>query len=212
MNKIKLICFDLDQTLITHSSWKELSFALGISYEEDRRLYKEYKAGLTTYNEWNNKLLDQYKKHDKADRKNITEILSRYTYVNGVKEIVEYLKEKGYILVLISGSIDILVDMIAKDLEIPYAKAYNTFVFDKENRLQGIYSEGGDDTSGKSIYLENLCNKLGINIKECACVADGANDIEMFRKTGHGITFKGSPIESEAWQVIDSLNDLENIL
>jgi len=35
MNTIKLICFDLDETLIVESSWKKLHEALGISKELD---------------------------------------------------------------------------------------------------------------------------------------------------------------------------------
>lgn len=210
MDNIKLICFDLDQTLITHSSWKELGFALGISYEEDNRLYKEYESGKLTYDEWNNKILKYYLKHKDSTREGIRDILSKYSYTEGVREAVEYLKSKNYILVLISGSIDILVEMVARDLGIKYFKANNTFVFDEKDRLQSIRTYG-DEISAKADHLESISEMLGINIKECACVADGANDIEMFRRTGHGVTWRGSPIENESWKVLNSLGDLKKI-
>jgi len=207
---IKLICFDLDQTLITTNSWKRLGMALGISEEEDRRLFREYKAGLFTYGEWNDKILEKYLEHKDSTRESITEILSRYTFSEGVYESVDYLKSKGYELVLISGSIDIIVDVVAKDLGIKYAKANNTFVFDENDRLIGIHS-GGDDVLAKAEHLESFCEMLGIGIKECACIGDGANDLEMFRRTGHGITFKGKEIESESWKVIENFNGLKDI-
>ncbi len=207
---IKLICFDLDQTLIKHSSWKELGLALGISHEKDRELYNEYKSGITTYDEWNNKILKLYLKHQDANKEKINKILSRFEYNKGAKEIIKYLKDKGYILVLISGSIDILVDMVAKDLGIKYKKANNIFIFDEEDRIKEICSFG-DDISSKLLYLENFCKMLNIDIKECVCVADGANDIEMFRRTGHGITFSDSKIKNEAWKVINSLSDLKSV-
>jgi phosphoserine phosphatase len=210
MDKIKLICFDLDETLISHSSWKRLGLALGISVEEDKELYREYKNGVTTYQEWNNKILARYQEHEEANREGITKILSKYTYREGSREIVGYLKEKGYILVLISGSIDILVDMVARDLGIPFAKANNTLVFDENDRLKNFASET-DDVFAKANHLKDFCKKLNIEMKECACVADGDNDIEMFRQTGHGITFKGSIIENESWKVIDSFSDLKDI-
>jgi len=207
---IKLICFDLDQTLINHSSWKELGFALGISYEEDKRLYEEYKSGLVTYDEWNKKILNLYLKHKDANKEEITKIFSRYSYNKGAREAIKYLKNKGYVLVLISGSIDILVDMVAKDLGIKFSKSNNTFIFDNQNRIKDIISNG-DDTYSKMFYLNDFCGKLKLNLQDCACVGDGANDIEMFRQTKHGITFKGSIIENEAWKVIESLEDLKNI-
>lgn len=211
MENIKLICFDLDHTLIKKSSWKELNLALGISVEEDERLYQEHKSELLTYDQWINKILERYVEHEDANRETITKIFSQYSLIDGAREAIEYLKAKGYILVLISGSVDILVDMIAKDLGIPFSKANNTFVFDDNNRLLNIHTYG-DDVAAKLAHLESFCEMLGINIKECACIADGANDIEMFRSTGHGITFKNSNIENEAWKVINSFDDLKNIL
>lgn len=211
MDDIKLICFDLDETLITHTSWKELGLALGVSYEEDAKFFNEYNSGNITYQEWNNKIIELYMRHDNATREGVTQILSQYTYRDGVRETINYLREKGYELVIISGSIDILVNMIAKDLNIKYAKANNTFIFDEDGRLQAAHSDGTDEIFQKQAYLESFCELLGIPIEQCACIADGANDIEMFRKTRHGITFKDSQIEHEAWKIINSFSDLKNI-
>lgn len=209
-NKIKLICFDLDETLIEKSSWKQLSFALGVTVEKDRELYQEYRKGLITYDEWNNKTIEIYMKHKDANREGITKIFSKYSYNKGVREAIDYLKEKGYILVLVSGATDIIVDIVAKDLGIKYFKANNDLIFDENDRLQGIHSCGNDEEA-KLIHLEAFCEMLGVDIKECACIADGENDINMFKKTGHGITFKGKSIEKEAWKVINSFNDLKHI-
>ena len=211
MKNIKLICFDLDQTLIDIHSWKELNLALGISAEEDRNLYDAYYAGDFSYDEWNNKLLERYMEHNDATREGITKILSTYKYIDGAKEIVEYWKGKGYKIVLISGSIDILVDIVAKDLGIDYAKANNTFIFDENDRLISIHS-GGDDLYAKASILESFCEMLGVKMEECACIADGDNDAEMFTRTGHGITFKGSKIEDKAWKVVYSFSDIKSFL
>src|SRR5258708_24958836 len=101
MEKIKLICFDLDQTLITQASWYELGLALGVSDEEDKRLFAEYTAGRLTNQEWNDTLLERYMEHPDANREGITHILSRYTLTEGAREAVEYLKAKKYELALI---------------------------------------------------------------------------------------------------------------
>lgn len=211
MDEIKLVCFDLDQTLINKNSWRELGVALGISAEEDRRLYNEYKAGKITYEEWNDLVLEQYLKHHDATRDGITKILSNYTLNTGAREAVNYLREKDYELVLISGGIDIIVSMVAKDLGITYAKANNTFLFDENDRLMAIHTPG-DDLHEKANHLESFCELLDIKMTECACVADGDNDLEMFKRTKHGITFVGSPIEADAWRVIDSLQDIPQVL
>ena len=91
------------------------------------------------------------------------------------------------------------------------SEGVNTFIFDEKDNLENIVTYGKDEIAKLNI-LESYCRKLGIDISECVCVGDGDNDIEMFKKTGKGITFKGSKIENEAWKVIDNLADLENIL
>ena len=209
--KIKLICFDLDDTLITDNSWKRLNFALGISAEEDRQMYKNYKSGVFSYDDWNDEVLKYYLKHKDATKTAITEILSKYEYNKGSREIVDYLKNKGYEIVLISGSINIMVSIVAHDLGIKYFKANNDFIFDDEGRLVSIDSSG-NDTKAKLVHLESFCELLNISIDECACVGDGENDLALFEKTGHGITFKGQKIEKYAWKTVVSLDDIKDIL
>ncbi len=210
MENIKLICFDLDDTLITKNSWKHLNLNLGITAEQDREMYREYMSGKTTYEEWGQKVFELYLEHNDATREGITKILSEYEYSSDARDVVTDLKNKGYTLVLISGSIDILVSIVAHDLGIEYFKAHNSFLFDDSGKLAGIHTDG-TDTHAKIQYLEAFAEMLNIPIEECACIGDGANDIEMFKKTSKGITFTGSKIEKEAWKVIDNLKDLKTI-
>ena len=209
--QIKLICFDLDKTLIKQTSWYELNMALGITHEEDQQMLDEYEAGKFSYEEWMKKIYDLYKLRGKANLENITNAISKsYTFKDGAKEIIEYLKEKGLHVVLISGSIDILIDMVAKDLNLDMAEATHEFIFDENDQLQEIKLLAADNLA-KLHHLESFCRKLGLNLNECACIGDGDNDLDMFRKTGRGITFKNSKIEKDAWKIIESLDDLRKL-
>lgn len=208
---IKLVCLDLDETLITHNSWLNLGLALGMTKERDQELYDQYSRGDITYDEWNGLVLKEYMRHEGATREGINKILTQYAFSPGAEEAVSYLRDKGYELALISGSIDILVEHVAHALGITHYKANNIFEFDDNDRLVNIRTYG-DDTRLKADHLEVFCDMLGIKVTECACVGDGANDIEMFKRTGHGITFKGSKIEKDAWKIIDSLHDIPTVL
>ncbi|MES2213872.1 MAG: HAD family phosphatase [Patescibacteria group bacterium] len=210
MENIKLICFDLDKTLITHNSWYELNLALGVTHEEDQQLFNDYKDGKISYEEWQQKLLKLLQRSDKANLEEITNVLSKYTFNEGARDAVNYAKSKGKEVALISGSINILVDLVAKDLGIELAEAANILVFNEENRLKDIVVVG-DDKIAKLNFLESFCRKLGIELHECLCVGDGDNDIEMFRKTGRGVTFEDSKIKNEAWKVINGLRDLPTL-
>ena len=211
MENIKLICLDLDETLIAENSWKKLATSLGISDEEDEKMHRDSKAGKLSYTDWVTKVLGYYMKHENGNRKDMTRILSQYVYSPGAKEIIKYLKDKGYELVIISGAIDILVNIVAKDLDIKYAKSLYASEFDDNDRIINLHTED-DEGKAKLRHLETFCEMLNIDISECAAIGDGDNDIELFRKTGHGITFHGSHIENESWKIIDKLEDLKSLL
>jgi phosphoserine phosphatase len=211
MSEIKLICFDLDRTLITNNSWYDFNLAMGVTPEEDQKLYDEYFQGKISYEVWTSELLRLFQRNKKTSRSEIIKILSKYNYADGAIEIVRLAASKGYKVALISGSVDILVDLVSKDLGIELAGATNTLVFDNEDNLMDIKCLG-DDKYAKVAILDDFCRKLGIDITECVCVGDGDNDIELFKKTKHGVTFKGSKIESEAWKTIDNLGELDKVI
>jgi phosphoserine phosphatase len=211
MDDVRLVCFDLDKTLITNNSWYELNTALGVTHTEDQELYDAYQAGNLSYEDWQRKLLNLLQRSSKANLQEITSILSKYKLNEYAREAVDYARAKGKEVALISGSMNILVDMVARDLNIEFAEATNILIFDEHDRLKDIVVLG-DDKIAKLNILESFCRKLGIELNKCMCVGDGDNDIEIFRKTRKGVTFENSHIKNEAWKIISCLNDLKGIL
>ncbi|HUW22112.1 MAG TPA: HAD-IB family phosphatase [Candidatus Bathyarchaeia archaeon] len=184
---------------------------MGITREEDKLLLKLYEEGVISYSEWQKILTEIYKKRGNASLENISKVISDYTYRPGAKEVVSYLKRKKYAVALISGSMDILVDKVAKELNIGLFESNNIFIFDENDRLDNIVVLG-DDSLVKLRHLQSFCRKLGLKVSQCVAVGDGDNDIELFKKTGHGITFKRSKLEKYAWRTIENLMDINSIL
>ena len=208
---IELVCFDLNKTLLNETTWDDLNLALGLSREEDQRYIDEFAAGEITYREWTKILLDLYLQRGRADRQTILNSILRYTYRPGAKELVYYLKQQGYHLALISGSLDLLIDKIAQELEIKLAAANNTFVFNEQDQLIDIITLNEDDVA-KVRHLQKFCDQLNITMGQVVCVGDGDNDIKLFEQTKHGITFTGSKIAGSAWRTVNQLSDIKNIL
>ncbi|MBI2032371.1 MAG: HAD family phosphatase [Candidatus Levybacteria bacterium] len=208
---IKLVCFDLNETLIEENTWKNLNLALGVSPEEDESILKDYEEGRTTYEEGQERLEKIYLKHGLATKNKILETVNQYKYRQGAKEIIRYLKKKGYHIALLSGSIDLLVEKVARELDVDLFGSNNSFVFDKDNKLIEIKTEGRDSTI-KVKQLKEFIDKLKIFSREVVCVGDGLSDQELFDLTKHGVTFKGSRIKDKAWKTIDKLEDLCSLL
>ena len=192
-DNLKLICFDLNKTLIKENTWLELNKAMGMTVEEDQAMFDLYSAGKLTYMDWQKELERIYIERGQATKENILKIINQYTFVPGAMEVVDYLKTKGYLVSLISGSIDLLVEKVAKELNIDYFSANNSFSFDSNGYLSTIDCLG-EDTQVKVLQLQEQCKNLNINVIDAACIGDGDNDLEIFKLSGHGITFTGSKI------------------
>lgn len=206
-NKIRLVVFDLNGTLIRENSWHELNLTLGITEEEDARLLKRHAAGEITYLEGQKELEYLYKLRGKAVRARIEQVLYSYTFVPHAVDTVKYLQEKGYQLAIVSGSLDLLVRRVALKLGIGLFAANNSMLFDAEGRLM-MLKVAGEDGPFKTATAKKYAGRLGIPVSACAAVGDSGNDRGIFELTGHGITFKGSPLEDVAWKVIGNLSDL----
>ncbi len=213
MNNITLICFDIDDTLIRGNSWRDLHGALGMTPEENKRMYEAYQSGSMTYDEWLAQILVIYKKNGLASKSFIQSTLQHFELVPGARDIVTYLRDGGYTVAIISGSFDILTNAVAEALHVDVRKGNTSLIFDADEMLQDLRSYG-DETHAKLLHLQHFCDELRIPLTECACVGDGANDLEMFRATGKGITFRTAPamVQHEAWKVIDAFSDLKSFL
>ena len=211
MEDIKLVVFDFNKTLVKENTWYELNMAMGVTHEEDQKYLELFETGKITYQEWWQHIKKIYDERGNATKENIEKIVRNYTYVEGAKEIIEYLKEKGYTLALITGSMDVLAKDVAEELGIELYAGYNQLIFDHDHKLARVVTHGTDHDF-KADMLWKFCNQLDIRVDQAVCVGDGDNDTVLFEISKHGVTFTGSRVEDRAWKVIDKLEDLKGFL
>lgn len=211
MTKIKLIVFDLNETLIEDNSWLQLNRAMGVTQAEDDILMDWGRTGVINDQIGQSILCEIYKQRAVPSRKNIQKILAIYTYKKDAKETVLELLKLGYELALISGSIDILVESVAAELGIKRWACNNRFIFDADNMLESIVTVD-NDSSYKLNQVQSICRQMNVAITEVLCVGDGANDLELFKATGNGVTFHDSKYIDEAKYSIGELKELVGLL
>lgn len=213
MENIKLVVFDLNKTLIHENSWYELNLAMGMTAEEDELIMKWCGEGIITYEQSMDLLSKLYRKRGDASRGNIERVLFDFTYLDGAKEIIKYLRNKEYELAIISSSMDMIAGKVAEDLEVKYYATNNLIRFDDDDYFVK-YVTVGDEAITKRHQLESICEDLNIELNQAVCIGDGDNDLMMFEASGHGITFDWAEkeVRDKAWQIIKSLPDLKNIL
>ncbi|MES2966212.1 MAG: HAD family phosphatase [Patescibacteria group bacterium] len=209
----KLICFDFDDTLTTENSWFNLNTAMGIFPEEDYAMYLEYKNGEVTYKEWTTKIENLYKERGLATREKITQALEQFTLRTDAIETINELQSRGYEIIIISGSFDITIAHASKILDITTFKAGTNIIFTEDGAFSHFVNYGEEDLT-KLNQLTEICKQKNIQLSDCVCVGDGANDLELFKATGNGICFTNgsAEVKSAAKYQIENLIDLLTIL
>lgn len=210
MSDIKHICLDLNKTLISDNTWMDLNAAMGMTKEEDEMLMDLGGEGIISYTEAQSLIARIYMNRGRAYRKTVENTIFNYTYVDGAKETIEYLKDAGYKISLVTATFQSLADRIGEELGIEFCSGNNLLIFDEHDYLESLVAIG-DENLWKMRELERICRKWGVEVTETACIGDGDNEYLMFERCEHGVTFKGSSLEDEAWKVVDEFKDIKNL-
>ena len=208
---MKFICFDLDGTVTREQSWLKLNMSLGMTQQRDEELFLSYNSNKITYEQWQEAIVASYVRTDISHENLVVEAFANPKLLPEARRVIDELKDKGYVVVLISGSFDYYVQRVADILGVHDYRACSKLVYDNEGYVTAVI-HSGDEHTAKLTYLEELAQKYSTPLNECICVGDGPNDVEMFKATGKGITFTGSSIENEAWKVVDSLEEVLDIV
>ncbi len=205
MKSYDLICFDVDGTLVEHPTgkviWELLNLRYGGSEKLNDERYKNYLTGKITYDDW--VALDVGGWMEKnATREEILEVVKEFQPNDGAVETVSELKNRGYRLSVVSGTLDIVVDTIFSDH--PFDDVFtNRIFFDTDGRLIG-WEATAFDIFGKPIALKELARKYDTTMERIAFIGDGENDVPLLGKVGLFVAFnpRSEELERRADRVI----------
>ena len=213
MRNIKLVCFDVDGTLVDGNSWWMLTKALGYPSEKIDSIFNLAKEGKISFREGERLFAKMFQENENATKQFIKIFFESIDVKPEAKDLIAYLKPKGYIIYLISGGIDMYVESIARKIKADGFYANSSLEFDKKGMLQGIhYRENQKEV--KAEQLQELIRKIGIDISQVVFIGDSENDIDAFKVTKHGIAVSTSDEELKkvAWKSVNSLLEIKNVL
>jgi len=213
MNK-RLVVFDLDGTLITGNTWEDFNKAMGITQEQDQKLYDAFKCGTITHYEWDIELIRLYNlDQNKHSKEQVLDYLTQYKIKEDAYAALAEINETAHDTLLLTGSFQITADAVGFELGIKDSIATNTCVFDNQGMLVDIESQG-DQQHAKVTKLREFCTRRNISLDDCMVIGDGDNDKELFKVAGHSVTFGNSDKLSKelADHTIQSLTELPDLL
>lgn len=211
---VALICFDVDGTLIVHPQnkvvWEVLNSYFGTPEEINADRYRRFKEGTLSYREWIALDVGDWMKVG-ATRDEIVRAIQVLSPVLGAVEALHTLKDRGYRLGVISGTIDVVLDHFFP--EHPFQEIFtNQLRFDSDERVSG-WKATPFDMHGKAEALRGMADREGLTLEQCAFVGDHFNDVEVAKIAGFAIAF--NPKSNDLEKVADvSLHspDLRDIL
>ncbi|MDE6273022.1 MAG: phosphoserine phosphatase SerB [Muribaculaceae bacterium] len=197
----RLICFDMDSTLIRTEVIDELADRAGVGAEV-RAITESAMRGEIDFQESFTRRVALLKGLDVNVMKDIAENLP---ITEGVERMMTVLKRSGYKTAILSGGFTYFGEYLKKRFGFDYVYA-NELEVGEDGKLTGRYLGDIVDGRRKKELLRLIAQVENIDIAQTIAVGDGANDLPMLSTAGLGIAFHAKPkVKAEASQSISTI-------
>ncbi len=202
----RLICFDMDSTLIQTECIDELAEKAGVG-EQVRAITESAMRGEIDFKESFTQRVALLKGLDESVMKEIAENLP---ITEGVERLMFVLKRYGYKIAILSGGFTYFGEYLQKKFGIDYVYANELEIID--GKLTGRYLGDVVDGKRKAELLRLIAQVEKVDIAQTIAVGDGANDLPMLSLAGLGIAFHAKPkVVANARQSINTIG-LDGVL
>ena len=203
----RLICFDMDSTLIQTECIDELAMRAGVG-EQVKAITEQAMRGEIDFRESFTRRVALLKGLDVSVMKDIAENLP---ITEGVDRLMTILKTCGYKIAILSGGFTYFGEYLQRRYGIDYVYA-NELEIDADGKLTGRYVGEIVDGRRKAELLKLIAQVEKVNLAQTIAVGDGANDLPMLSEAGLGIAFHAKPrVVANARQSINTIG-LDGVL
>lgn len=203
----RLICFDMDSTLIQTECIDELAKRAGVG-EQVAEITARAMRGEIDFKESFTERVALLKGLDSSVMQDIAEHLP---ITEGADRLMTVLKRCGYKIAILSGGFTYFGEYLQRRYGIDYVYA-NELEIGEDGKLTGRFKGEIVDGHRKAELLKLIAQVEKVNLAQTIAVGDGANDLPMISDAGLGIAFHAKPkVVANAEQSINSIG-LDGIL
>jgi len=202
----RLICFDMDSTLIKTEVIDELADKAGVG-NQVRAITESAMRGEIDFTESFKQRVALLKG---LDEKVLKDIAQHLPIMDGAERLISILKSIGFKIAILSGGFTYYGNYLKKIFDIDYVYANELEIID--GKLTGEYLGDIVDGKRKAELLKLIAQVEKIDLEQVIAVGDGANDLPMLNIAGLGIAFHAKPkVIANAQQSISTIG-LDGVL
>ena len=202
----RLICFDMDSTLIETEVIDELAIRAGVG-DQVKAITEAAMRGEIDFCESFRQRCALLKGLDVSVMQEIAENLP---ITEGVDRLMRILKKVGFKIAILSGGFTYFGNYLKQKYNIDYVYANELEV--ENGKLTGRHVGDIVDGKRKAELLRLIAQVENVDIRQTVAVGDGANDLPMISIAGLGIAFHAKPkVKATAKQSISTIG-LDGIL
>jgi phosphoserine phosphatase len=202
----RLICFDMDSTLIKTEVIDELAEKAGVG-KKVRAITEAAMRGEIDFNE---SFIQRVALLKGLDESVMEEIAQNLPIMDGAKRLMTILKKYGFKIAILSGGFTYFGNALKKQFDVDYVYANELEIVN--GKLTGKHVGEIVDGKRKAELLRLIAQFEKIELEQVIAVGDGANDLPMLNLAGLGIAFHAKPTVKENAQQSISTIGLDGIL
>ena len=180
----RMICFDMDSTLVNMEGIDEMARKAGV-HREVARITEKAMRGDFDFEEALRQRVAMLKGLALDD---VMDVRNHMMLSEGAEELLTTLKWLGFKLGIVSGGFDIFADYLKDRFNLDFAFA-NQLDMKENGVLTGKLNGEIVDAARKARILNQVACDLVIPLDQVVAIGDGANDALMLSQAGLGIAY-----------------------
>ncbi|MBA7489388.1 MAG: phosphoserine phosphatase SerB [Prevotella sp.] len=203
----RLICLDMDSTLIQTECIDELAKCAGVG-DKVKTITERAMRGEIDFKE---SFTERVALLKGLDASIMEDIARKLPITEGVPRLMKVLKTCGYKIAILSGGFTFFGEYMQRKFGFDYVYA-NELEIGEDGKLTGRCVGEIVDGRRKAELLKLIAQVEHVNLAQTIAVGDGANDLPMLTEAGLGIAFHAKPrVAANARQNIKNMG-LDGVL
>lgn len=202
----RLVCFDMDSTLIEAEVIDELAKRAGVG-EQVSQITEQAMQGKIDFTE---SFTQRMALLEGLSEEVLHDVAINLPIMEGAETLIRNLRAFGFKTAILSGGFSYFGHYLQDKFGIDHVHANTLEIVD--GKLTGKVIHPVVDGQCKAFLLKQIAESENLNTQQVIAVGDGANDLPMLSVAGLGVAFRAKPLVRESAKQSMSTHGLDGIL